>query len=79
MRIPFKSIDYINTNLGISYVKVDDNFGSGSGEGWLYLGKGCEISTSGGDASESAARYIVFQDYLELRNVSDTFFDKGLV
>lgn len=71
-RAPSASIDYQNTNLGTSYVQVDNDFGGSSGEGWLYLGKGCEISTS-----PNTHRFIRFSNWLELRNVSDTFFDKG--
>lgn len=72
LKIPFKSIDYENTNLGTTAVLVKNDFGSGSGEGWLYLGAGASIYTE-----PSQSRRIMWPDWFEMRNVSDAFFDKG--
>lgn len=70
--IPGRSIDYSNQTLGTSATLVDNDFGSGSHEGWIFLGKGAALYTQ-----PFASRSIVIPNYLELRNVSQTFFDKA--
>lgn len=70
--IPGKSIDYSNQTLGTSAIRVDNDFGSGSHEGWIFLGKGAALYTQ-----PFASRSIVIPSYLELKNVSQTFFDKA--